>query len=91
LARFTCKRRAEEWKSLCPSKILPQALEERMADFAFSRLCAVFDLGEQRRLDPNAAVCDLFGVWLRFADQWLQPRLQVLRRGGIEAWSTLPA
>jgi hypothetical protein len=70
---------------LCPSKILPQALEERMADFAFRRLCAVFDLGEQRRLDPNAAVCDLFGVWLRFADQWLQPRLQVLCRGGIEA------
>jgi hypothetical protein len=56
-----------------------------MADFAFRRLCAVFDLGEQRRLDPNAPVSDLFGVWLRFAVQWLQPRLQVLRRGGIEA------
>jgi hypothetical protein len=28
----------------------------------------VLDLGEQRRLDPNAAVNDLFGVRLGFAE-----------------------
>ena len=39
-------------------KVLPQTLEEGMADFSLGRLGAVLDLGVQLRLYPNAFVRD---------------------------------
>ena len=50
-------------------EILPQALEEGMADLSLGRFCAVFDFREQLRLHPDALVRDPLGVGLRFADQ----------------------
>ena len=56
------------------SQIFAQALEERMPDLAFSRFCAVFDFGQQLRLDPNAAMGDPLGIGLGFPDQRCQAR-----------------
>jgi hypothetical protein len=56
-----------------------------MAQLAFGRFRPVLDFGQQRRLDPDAAVCDLFGVGLRLPDQRFEPRLQILGRRFVEA------
>jgi hypothetical protein len=61
-------------------KILANALKERMPHFTFGRLRPVFDLRQHRRLDPDAAMRDLFGVGLGLADQRFQARLQLGRR-----------
>jgi hypothetical protein len=37
-------------------QIISQALEDRMAHLALGRRRPVFDLGEQGRLDPDAAM-----------------------------------
>lgn len=50
-------------------QIFPQAPVERMPHFALVGFCAVFDLGEQLGLNPDAAVRDLLRVGLRLADQ----------------------
>jgi hypothetical protein len=52
---------------------------------ALGRFGAVFELRVELRLDPDGAMRDLFGVGLGFADQRLQPRLQLSRRGLVEA------
>jgi hypothetical protein len=59
-------------------------LKKRVSHFALGRLRPILDLGEQRRLDPDAAVRDLFVIGLRLPDQRLQPRLQILGRCGVE-------
>jgi hypothetical protein len=51
-----------------------------MPQFALGRLGAVFGLGQQRRLDPDAVMRDLFRIGLGLADQRFQPRLQFRRR-----------
>src|SRR5712664_4242222 len=80
-----CPRPAPEIYEWGSAEVLPDALEKRMPHFAFRGLRALFDLSEQRRLDPNATMRDLFGVRLGFADQRLEPRLQVLRWHPVEA------
>ena len=40
-----------------------------MPQFALGGFGPVLDLGEQRRLDPDAAMRDFLGVRLRLADQ----------------------
>jgi hypothetical protein len=50
-----------------------------MPHLAFRRLRQVLDFRQQRRLDPDALMRDLLGVGLGFADQRLQPSLQVFR------------
>jgi hypothetical protein len=42
-----------------------------MPHLALGGLGAILDLGEQRRLDPSAAMRDLFGVGLAPPDQRL--------------------
>ena len=44
------------------SQVLPDALEEGMPHLSLSGFRAIFDFGQQFRLNPNAAVRDLFGV-----------------------------
>ena len=59
-----------------------------MPHFALRGLGAVFDLSEQRRLDPDSPVPDLLGVGLRFPDLWycnFQPGAappSIIRLGG---------
>src|SRR5450631_4663374 len=45
----------------------------------------VFDLRQQRRLDPDSPMGDFLRIGLRFPDQRLEPRLQILRRCGVKA------
>src|ERR1700722_8291566 len=66
-------------------QILAQALEKRMPDFACRRLRAIFDLGEQLRFDPDAAMGNLLGVRPRLADQWLKFLAQFFGPGFVEA------
>jgi hypothetical protein len=56
-----------------------------MTHLPLRRLGPVFDFSQQRRFDPDAAMRYLFGVGLRFADQRLEPRLQVLGGCGVKA------
>jgi len=56
-----------------------------MSGLPLRRLCAVLDLREELRLDPDALVRDPFRVWLRLADQGLQPLLQVGGRAFVES------
>ena len=56
-----------------------------MTHLALGRLRPVFDLRQQRRLDPDAPVRDFLGIGLRFPDQRLKPGLQILRRCGVKA------
>jgi hypothetical protein len=56
-----------------------------MPDFTLRGLRAVFDLGQQLRLHPDALVCDPLGVGLRLADRWRQPLLQIGGGGLVEA------
>src|SRR5882724_8657885 len=51
----------------------------------FRRLRPEFDLGQQRRLNPYPSVRDLLAVRLGFADQRLEPRVQVLCGCGVKA------
>jgi hypothetical protein len=74
------------------SQVLPQAFEERMPDFALGGFRAVFDLGQQLRLHPDALVRDALGVGLGLL------RISGVRRLRKSAadvlskpWSTLPA
>ena len=60
-----------------PSQILPQALEEGMADLSLGRLGAVLDLGVELRLHPDALVRDPRGIGLGFSDQWRQALAQL--------------
>jgi hypothetical protein len=48
-----------------------------MPDFTLRGLRAVFDLGQQLRLHPDALVRDALGVGLGLADQRLQPLAQI--------------
>jgi hypothetical protein len=50
-----------------------------MPHLSLSGFGTVFDFGQQLRLNPNAAMCDLFCVGLGLADQRLQPGLQGFR------------
>jgi hypothetical protein len=53
----------DDWDSRrCSSKILAYAFEERMTQLALGGFSSVFDLGEQRRFDPNSPVRDLRGA-----------------------------
>ena len=63
------------------SRILPQALEEGMADLSLGRFGAVFDLGVELRLHPDALVRDPLSVGLGFADQRREALAQL--RGGV--------
>src|SRR5450631_753083 len=56
-----------------------------MTYLALGRLRPVFDLRQQRRLDPDSPMGDFLGIGLRCPDQRLQPRLQILRRCGVKA------
>src|SRR5450631_2032714 len=56
-----------------------------MAYLALGRLRPVFDLRQQRRLDPDATVRDFLRIGLGLPDQRLEPRLQILRRCGVKA------
>ena len=56
-----------------------------MAQLALGGFRPVFDFGEQRRFNPNSPVRDLLGVGLAFADQRLEPVLQILGGYLIEA------
>jgi hypothetical protein len=46
-----------------------------MKQLALGRFSSIFDLGEQRRFNPNSPVRDLLGVGLACADQRLETRL----------------
>jgi len=56
-------------------QVLPQALEKRMPHLPRSRLGAIFDLGEQLGLDPDAAMGNPFAIGLGLPDQRLEPGL----------------
>src|SRR5450432_881247 len=56
-----------------------------MAQLALGRLRPVFDLRQQRRLDPDSPMGDFLGIGLGLPDQRLEPRLQILRRCGVKA------
>ena len=56
-----------------------------MTHLALGRHRPVFDLRQQRRLDPDSPVRDFLGIGLRFPNQWLEPGLQILRRCGVKA------
>jgi hypothetical protein len=62
-----------------------------MPHLALGGFGAVFDFREQRRLDPDAAMRDLFGVGLALADQRFQARLQLGGDDLSKPWSTFPA
>jgi hypothetical protein len=55
-----------------------------VAYLALGRLGPEFDLCEQLRLDPDAAMRDLFGVGLGPVDQRFQARLQLPCGSGVE-------
>ena len=74
-----------EWRCRGVSYVLPDPFEERMTHLSFGGLRAVFDLGQQLRLDPDALVRDLLGIGLRLPDQRFQPCLQILDGGSVEA------
>jgi hypothetical protein len=67
------------------SQVLPNALEHRVPDLAFGGLGPVFDLRKQRWLNPYAPVRNLLAVRLFFANQRLEPRLQVFGRHLVKA------
>jgi hypothetical protein len=50
-----------------------------MADLALSGLGPVFDLGQQGRLDPDAAMSDALAVRLGISDQRLEARVNLWR------------
>jgi hypothetical protein len=61
-----------------------------MPQFALGGFGTILDLGQQRRLDPDGAVRDLFGVGLGFPDQRLEPGPQLLGGRAVEAVIDLP-
>src|SRR4051794_36628002 len=73
------------WLSLAVSCILPDTFEERVPHLSLSRFSAVFDLGHQLWLYPDALVGDALAVRLRFADQWRETLAQVSGRSLVEA------
>jgi hypothetical protein len=56
------------------SEILSQALEYRMTNLPLGGFRPVFDFGQQRRLDPDAAMRDALAVRLGIPDQRLEAR-----------------
>jgi hypothetical protein len=56
-----------------------------MAQIALRRLHPAFDLGKQGGLDPDATVRDFLGIGLRFPEQRLEPRLQILGWCAVKA------
>src|SRR6478735_9034110 len=73
------------WLSLAVSCILPDAFEEWVPHLSLSRFGAVFDLGHQLWLHPDALVGDALAVRLRLADQRRQSLAQADRRRFREA------